>query len=180
VLGARRPDIPLLIVQSGSGAGWLNTLPGMDWNRYPHIKAAPAVARPAEFLALTRILLVPSVEEACGRVAAEAMINGIPPVVSNRGGLPDTVGGDFASGGGGRVVSIPDWMTVAEGRVPTEEEVRPWFDAVCALWDDEAFYGRVAARARALAAARYSEAVSRDRHIAYLTSLKPGFRPFES
>jgi glycosyltransferase involved in cell wall biosynthesis len=180
MLGARRPDIPLLVVQSARSAGWLNALPGMDWTRYPHIKAAPAVARPAEFLALTRILLVPSLEEAFGRVAAEAMINGIPPVVSNRGGLPDTVGGDFASGGGGRVVSIPDWMTVADGRVPTEEEVRPWYDAVCALWDDEDFYCRVAARARAIAAERYSEAGSRARYVAYLTSLKPGFRPFES
>ena len=180
MLGARRPDIPVLVVQSARGAGWLNALPGMDWSRYPQIKAAPAVARPAEFLALTRILLVPSVEEAFGRVAAEAMINGIPPVVSNRGGLPDTVGGDFAVGGGGRVVPIPDWMTATDARVPTEEEASPWYDAVCALWDDEDLYQRVAARACAIAAERYSEAVLRARHIDYLTSLRPGFRPFES
>ena len=59
------------------------------------------------------------------------MINGIPPVVSDRGGLPDTVGGDFRSGGGGRVVPIPDWMTAADARVPDEDEVRPWYEAVC-------------------------------------------------
>jgi glycosyl transferase family 1 len=180
MLGSRRPDIPLLIVQSGRGAGWLNTLPGMDWNRYPHIKAAPAVVRAAEFFSLTRILLVPSVEEAFGRVAAEAMINGIPPVVSNRGGLPDTVGGDFSAGGGGRVVPIPDWMTAVDGRLPTQDDVWPWYDAVCTLWDDADLYRQFAARARAIGAERYSEAVSRPRYVAYLTSLKPGSRPFES
>ena len=180
LLGGRRPDIPILVVQSGRSAGWLNTLPGLDWSRYPQIKAAPAVARPAEFFALTRILLVPSVEEAFGRVAAEAMINGIPAVVSNRGGLPDTVGGDFGSGGGGRVVPIPDWMTAADDRLPSEDEVGPWYDAVCTLWDDPDFYRRVATRARDIAAERYGEAQSRARHVAYLTSLRPDSRPFES
>jgi glycosyltransferase involved in cell wall biosynthesis len=178
MLGASRPDIPLLIVQSGRSAGWLNTLPGMDWTRYPQIVAAPPVARPAEFFALTRILLVPSVVEAFGRVAAEAMINGIPPVVSDRGGLPDTVGGDFEVGGGGRVLSLPDWMTATDDRIPTEDEVRPWYEGVCALWDDEDLYRRVATRAREIAAERYSEAVSRARHIGYLTSLRAGACPF--
>jgi glycosyltransferase involved in cell wall biosynthesis len=180
MLGARRPDIPILIVQSGRSAGWLNTLPGMDWTRYPHIVAAPPVARPADFFALTRILLVPSVVEAFGRVAAEAMINGIPAVVSDRGGLPNTVGGAFEAGGGARVLSIPHWMTSSPEKIPTEDEVRPWYDAVCGLWDDEALYERVATRAREIAAARYSEAVSRGRHVGYLTSLKPGARPFDS
>jgi hypothetical protein len=38
----------------------------------------------------------------------------------------------------------------------------------------------MAARARALAAERYGEAVSRARHVGYLTSLKAGGRPFEA
>ena len=180
MLGASRPDIPLLVVQSGRSAGWLNTLPGFDWSRYPQIMAAPPVAKPAEFFALTRILLVPSLMEAFGRVAAEAMINAIPPVVSNRGGLPETVGGDFDVGGGGRVVPVPDWMTVGDPRLPSEDETRPWFEAVCALWDDEDLYARIAARARDIATERYSEPVSRARHIDYLTSRKAGGRPFAS
>jgi glycosyltransferase involved in cell wall biosynthesis len=178
MLGARRPDIPLLVVQSGRSAGWLNALPGFDWGRYPQIMAAPPVDTPAEFFALTRVLLVPSLVEAFGRVAAEAMINGIPPLVSDRGGLPDTVGGDFAEGGGGRVLAIPGWMTVGDPRLPSEEEARSWFDAVCALWDDADLYARMSARARELAADRYSEAVSRARHVDYLTSRKAGARPF--
>lgn len=41
----------------------------------------------------TKLLLVPSVwPEPFGRVAIEAMVNGIPCVVSDRGGLPEAVG----------------------------------------------------------------------------------------
>ena len=51
--------------------------------------AAPATPAPADYFALTRLLLVPSVwAEPFGRVAAEAMINAIPPLVSDRGSLP--------------------------------------------------------------------------------------------
>ncbi len=172
MLGSRRPDIPLLVVQSGQSGGALNAIPGVDFAKYPQIMAAPAVPTPADYFALTRILLAPSVwPEPFGRVAAEAMINGIPPLVGNRGALPDVVGGDFSDGGGGRVLPIPDWMTYETKDLPTEDEVRPWFDAVCALWDDAALYGSIADRARQIAHARYSEEVSRKQHVDYFTSL---------
>src|SRR5205814_42728 len=105
MLGARRPDIPLLVVQSATGAGRLNDIPGLEFGRYPQIMAAPATPRPADFFALTRILLVPSaVRESFGRVAAEALVNGIPPLVSDRGALPQTVRG------AGRVLPLPEWL----------------------------------------------------------------------
>lgn len=178
MLGSRRPDIPVLVVQSGRSGGSLNAIPGVDFSRYPQIMAAPPVATPAEYFALTRILLVPSVwEEPFGRVAAEAMINAVPPVVSHRGSLPHVVGGDFSAGGGGRVLSIPGWMTPDTARLPGSEEVEPWYDAICQLWDDSALYQSVAARAREIADERYSEAMSRRRHVDYFTSLVPGCDP---
>jgi glycosyltransferase involved in cell wall biosynthesis len=174
MLGARRPDIPILVVQSGQSAGSLNGIAGIDFSKYPQIMAAPAVPTPADYFALTRILLVPSVwEEPFGRVAAEAMINGIPPIVSNRGSLPQVVGGDYASGGGGRVLPIPDWMTFKSARVPDAADVEPWFDAVCALWDDPILYQDVATRARRIAEERYTEHVLRERHVSYFTALRP-------
>ena len=177
MLGSRRPDIPVLVVQSGQSGGALNAIPGIDFSKYPQIMAAPAVPTPADYFALTRILLVPSVwEEPFGRVAAEAMFNGIPPLVSNRGSLPHVIGGDAANGGGGHVLPIPDWMSVESTRVPTEQEVEPWFDAVCRLWDDADFYAALAARGRRIAEDRYSEAVSRRRHVDYFTSLRPESR----
>ena len=102
MLGSERPDIPILVVQSASSAGRLNAIPGLDFTRYPHIMAAPATPRPADFFALTRILLVPSTfAEPFGRVSAEALVNGIPPLVSDRGALPETVGA------GGTVIPLP-------------------------------------------------------------------------
>src|SRR5437867_13132585 len=110
--------------------------------------AAPPVPTPADYFALTRILVAPSVwDEPFGRVAAEAMINAIPAIVSNRGSLPHVVGGDFASGGGGRVLPIPDGLTVETVRLPNEEDVQPSFEAVCALWHDLALSQRVATSA---------------------------------
>jgi glycosyltransferase involved in cell wall biosynthesis len=179
MLGSRRPDIPILVVQSGHSGGSLNAIPGIDFGDYPQIMAAPPVPRPADYFALTRVLVVPSVwEEPFGRVAAEAMVNGIPTLVSNRGSLPSVIGGDFSEGGGGRVLPVPEWMTHKTTRLPSEDETAPWYDAICALWDDPALYGAMAARARAIADERYSESVSRQKHVDYFTSLSPGQRPF--
>ena len=181
MLGSRRPDIPVLVVQSGQSAGALNGIPAIDFGKYPQIMAAPPVPMPADYFALTRVLLVPSVwAEPFGRVAAEAMINGIPPIVGNRGALPQVVGGDFAEGGGGRVLPIPDWMTPETTDVPSEQEIEPWYEAVCALWDDLTLYQSVATRARQIAEERYSEDVSRKQHVDYFISLKPGRRPIRS
>jgi len=181
MLGSRRPDIPILVVQSGHSGGSLNAIPGIDFSKYPQIMAAPPVPTPADYFALTRILVVPSVwDEPFGRVAAEAMINAIPPLVSNRGSLPHVVGGDFGVGGGGRVLPIPDWMTGKTTKLPSEIEIEPWYEAVCALWDDPALYRTMAARARAIADDRYSEASSRSKHVDYFTSLKPGGQPLQT
>jgi glycosyltransferase involved in cell wall biosynthesis len=179
MLGSRRPDIPILVVQSGLSAGQLNAIPGIDFSKYPQIMAAPPVPTPADYLALTRILLVPSVcEEAFGRVAAEAMINGIPALVSTRGALPDVVGGDVRNGGGGYVLPIPEWLTADTLVLPSEQDIEPWYDAVCALWDDPAWYDAVAERGQQIAYARYSEEVSRARHVDYFTSLTSDATPF--
>jgi len=178
MLGSRRPEIPILVVQSGRSGGSLTAIPGVDFSKYPQIMAAPPVPAPADYFALTRILLAPSVwDEPFGRVAAEAMINAIPPIVSDRGSLPHVLRGDFSDGGGGRVLAIPDWLTVNTTRLPDEREVEPWYDAVCALWDDPALYQAVSTRAREIAHERYSEDVSRRLHVDYFTSLKPGGRP---
>ena len=166
MLGSLRPDIPMLVVQSATSAGGLNDIPGLDFKKYPHIMAAPATPRPADFFALTRILLVPStVPECFGRVAAEALVNGIPPLISDRGGLPETVGD------GGTVLPLPAWLTPQARELPSADEVRPWFEAVCDLWDDPSAYTAASARARAVGLNRYHETVMRRRYLSYFESL---------
>jgi glycosyltransferase involved in cell wall biosynthesis len=172
MLGEKRPDIPIMVVQSGRSAALLNSIPGIDFTKYPQLMAAPPVATPAEFFALTRALLVPSVwEEPFGRVAAEAMINGIPALVSDRGALPDVVGGDASHGGGGIVLPLPADFTKFTTTLPGDEAVAPWFDAACRLWDDADFYERVSRSARQLARQRYSEDVLRTAHVTYFANL---------
>jgi glycosyltransferase involved in cell wall biosynthesis len=166
MLGSRRPDIPILVVQSAASAGLLNDIPGLDFTKYPHIMAAPATPRPADFFALTKILLVPSAfREPFGRVAAEALINGIPPIVSDRGALPQTVRD------AGRVLPLPAWLTEKTHELPSVEETEPWFDAVCDLWDDAEGYQRASDHARAVAERHFAEGVVRRRYLDYFSSL---------
>jgi glycosyltransferase involved in cell wall biosynthesis len=165
-LGRRRPDIPILVIQSAADARILNSIPGINFAQYPQIMAAPSVPQPADFFALTRILLVPSLfAEPFGRVAAEALLNGIPPIVSNRGGLPETVAE------GGYVLPLPDWMDETTRQLPSEAEVLPWFETVCRLWDDPDEYARAGERARAVAERLYAEETLRRQYTGYFESL---------
>ena len=174
MLGSSRPDIPILVVQSAHSAGRLNALPGLDFSKYPHIMAAPPTPRPADFFALTRILLVPSTaSEPFGRVAAEALVNGIPPIVSERGGLPETVGA------GGIVLPLPEWLSPESTELPSAGEARPWFEAVCGLWDDPVRYERASRLARAEAEQRFAESVMRRRYLDYFEALGPREQLFE-
>ena len=78
-----------------------------------------------------KILLAPSVwEEAYGRVATEAQINGIPVVASSRGGLPEAVGA-------GGILLDPDRPAVE------------WAAAVRSLWQDQKHYDDLSAAALA-------------------------------
>ena len=167
MLGQARPDIPLLVVQSGRDASGLAAIPGLDLAQYGTVATSP-VLPPRDLYALTRILLVPSLfDEPFGRVAAEAMLNGIPPLVSNRGGLPETVGE------GGTVLPVPSWMQPTTRGIPDAHEVQPWFDALTRLWDDPAAYAQASARAQATATTLYAEATLRPRYLAYLTDPGP-------
>ncbi len=84
--------------------------------------------------------------ESFGLVAAEAMINGIPVLGSNRGALPGTIGD------GGFLFDIPGRYTPETRLVPTPEEVEPWVAMIIRLWDDAEFYRQASETAR-----RYAE-----------------------
>jgi glycosyltransferase involved in cell wall biosynthesis len=57
-------------------------------------------------------------------LTAEAMLNGIPVLASNRGALPDTVRA------AGFVFDIPAKYTPATRDVPPAEEVEPWVETM--------------------------------------------------
>lgn len=79
----------------------------------------------------TRVLLAPSqLDEAWGRVATEAHINGIPVLASDRGGFAESVG--------------PGGLLV-----PSDAPLADWAAAFSTLWDDPASYANYVDKALA-------------------------------
>jgi len=145
-LSLKRPDIPLLIIESRGSGGKLvqaGMIAGFDLRRHENVMMSPALAQPKEIYVATRALLVPSLwQEPAGRVAAEAILNGIPPLVSDRGGLPETCNG------AGFYLPIPPEITPRH-RVPVPAAVvEPWIDLIVRLEGDADFYRAESQRAR--------------------------------
>jgi glycosyltransferase involved in cell wall biosynthesis len=144
-LARRRPDIPLLVVEGRGKAGWLQQT-GLDLTALGNIFVMANTHDPRDFYQVSRMVLIPSLwwESFC-RVAAEALLNGIPVLASNRGGLPETLHE------AGFLFDIPAQYTPQTRVVPTAAEVAPWIETIIRLWDDEALYEQE--RRRCLAAA---------------------------
>lgn len=145
-LSLRRADIPLLFVESRGSAGRLveaGLLGGFDLRRHENLILSPPMGRPKEIYLATRAMLVPSLwQEPAGRVAAESLLNGIPPLVSDRGGLPETCNG------AGFYLPIPPGITPQQARPVAPEVVEPWIDLIIRLEGDHDFYAAESQRAR--------------------------------
>jgi glycosyltransferase involved in cell wall biosynthesis len=142
-VAARRPEIPFLVVEGRGGLGWLRRVP-VDWSIVTNLHGMHSTPYPKEFYSQSRVVLVPSLwEESFGRVAAEALANGIPVLASRRGALPETLGG------AGFLFDIPDRYTEGAGmtQVPSSAEVAGWVETIERLWDDAAFYDECRAQA---------------------------------
>jgi glycosyltransferase involved in cell wall biosynthesis len=102
---------------------------------------------PRDFYRVTRAVLMPSLcLESFARIPAEAMLNGIPVLASDRGALSETLAE------GGYTFGIPERLTPQTRTYPTPEEVRPWLETIERLWDNSALYmeeGRRCLRAAA-------------------------------
>jgi glycosyltransferase involved in cell wall biosynthesis len=149
-LSVRRPDIAMMFIESRGSGGRLveaGLLGGFDLRRHENLMLSPAMAQPKEIYVPTKILLAPSLwYEPAGRVAAEALLNAIPPLVSDRGGLPETCNG------AGFYLPIPPEITPQQQRPVEPEVVEPWIGLIERLEDDAEFY-RVESE-RALAASQ--------------------------
>jgi glycosyltransferase involved in cell wall biosynthesis len=92
----RRPDAPRLVMagRATADAGeWLRRIAVAPLaGHVTHRGYVPQDER-EEFYARARLLVLPSLDEGFGLTALEAMSAGVPVVVSNRGSLPEVVGG---------------------------------------------------------------------------------------
>lgn len=145
-LGKYQPKIAVLVIESRGTAGTVcaaGLAGGFDLRRHESIMISPAVPKPRDIYQYARLMLVPSViEEPAPRVAPEALINGVPPLVSERGGLAEV------ANGAGFVLPLPaDYQF--SSRVPVRAaDVQPWMDVIERLAFDEPFYQAEAEKAR--------------------------------
>ena len=130
-LAAARPDIPFLAVESWNVHDTWRTVLMNRARALDNVALWPPVEDMREAYARARLVLMPSIhEETFGRVVAEAQVSGIPALVSDRGALPETLGGGGLS-------------------VPLDAGFDAWLTAFNRLWDDRVFYESCAAAARA-------------------------------
>ena len=133
-LSRRRPDIPMLVVEARGRAADLRET-GVDVSAMKNLRVTANTADPREFYGVTKVLLVPSLwNEAWPLVPAEGMLNGIPVLGSNRGGLPEPLGD------AGFLFNVPARYTPESRDLPTTEEVELWIETIIRLWDDKTFY----------------------------------------
>lgn len=134
-----RPDIGFQIVETrqsfvSSIRAMAKRAPSLERAAFRNVRILKAQWDVKSIYAETAVLLVPSLGfESWGRVATEAVMNGIPVLASTTGGLPEAVGS------GGIVLDPPKSCAGAREnwlRLPSESECRPWIDALYRLWDE--------------------------------------------
>jgi len=144
-LSRRRPDIPILVIESRGTAGRLASAGlagGFDLRRHENLMFSPAVPKPKDIYVPAKTLLAPSLLEAAGRVVVEALLNGVPPLVSDRGGLAES------ANGAGFVLPVPKDLDLKCRQPVAAEAVEPWVETIVRLEDDADLYAREAERAR--------------------------------
>jgi glycosyltransferase involved in cell wall biosynthesis len=171
-LGRKRPDIPLLVVES-RGTEEDVAACGLDLRCHGNVYFMSHTHDPCRFYRVSRAMLMPSLmSESFGRIAAEAMCNGIPVVASNRGALPETLGGS------GIILSLPERMTRTTKILPMAEELTPWVEAIIRLWDDSEYYNNLSRRATA-EAERWDPETLEPQYVRFFRGLELDSNPFE-
>ena len=115
---------------------------GFDAAAFPNLSWMENRVHVREIFAKTRVLLFPSFwQEVYGMGVAEAHLNGVPTLVSRRGGIPE------AGAGVSRLLPVPPRCMLNHALVPTAREVRPWLDALAPLVTSDTHWRRASRRA---------------------------------
>jgi glycosyltransferase involved in cell wall biosynthesis len=165
-LGRLRPDIPILVVE-GRGTESTVAACGLDLRARGNVFFMAHTPDPRAFWSVSRLCLLPSLWwENQPLVAVEAMINGIPVIGSDRGGIPETLGK------AGITLPLPERLTPATRMLPTAEEVRPWVETIIRLWDDPELYAEHRRRASG-EAARWAPEELEPQYVRLFNDIRP-------
>ncbi|REC56213.1 glycosyltransferase, partial [Rhodosalinus sediminis] len=160
MLEEQRPDIPLEVVES-RGA-WqplvqsvLKQLGG-DSGSLSNVKVTRHVVDMRPVYGRARLLLAPSLLwESFGRVGVEAMMNGIPAIFTDSGGLPEAVGD------AGVKLQLPEtFHEPPYTKIPGRKMLQPVVDRIIRFYDDDDHYQAYVQRAYEVARARHDITVS--------------------
>lgn len=139
-LEKRRPDIIFEVVESrGDWHDLVRSVSaslGDPRESLSNVLVTPNTDDMRPIYSRARLLLAPSLSwESFGRVAAEAMMNGIPAIVTNRGGLPEVIGN------GGIKLDFPtDCYEAPYSKVPSPELLEPLIACIERFHDAPDFY----------------------------------------
>jgi len=165
-LGRLRPDIPLLVVAGPEGRAALDAC-GLDLKRHNTVNLMRTPADPRVAWGRVRAVLMPDLDGSCTPDAVvAAILNGLPVVASDRGALPETLGGAAT------ILPLPDRLTAATTILPTADEVAPWVEAIVRLWDDQAHHDEQRRRAE-VEARRWSPDEQEARYRSVFRDLRP-------
>ena len=152
-LSLAHPDLPILVPAAGGMEREGETLArigqraGFDLTQYENILVAGAPASRREIWAATQVFVSPSLSAPPLAMLAEAMVNGAPPVVSDRAGAPDLLGG------AGFALPLPlDYTPETRSALPVAA-VEGWVETVERLATDDEFCAAEAQKAREAARA---------------------------
>lgn len=168
------PEVTLEVVESRGG--WQRVLQtttsalGAPRDSLPNVVVTPHGPDMRTVYGRAWLLLAPSLcWESAGRVIPEAMLNGVPVVCSDRGGMPEMVGS------GGVVVRFDDkYYEKPWGHVPSEQEVAQLGDLIVSLRHDGRRYRQLVAGATRMCATTHDIERNTDRLEAALRTLLPG------
>lgn len=136
-LEKKRPDIRFEVVESrGRWKEILESISGGSKRALSNVVLTPNTSDMRPIYGRSRVLLAPSLWwESGSRVTVEAMLNGVPAVVTNRGGQPEMIGE------GGVAITLPEPFHEAPyGKLLPSEGLAAMTSLIERICDDEAGY----------------------------------------
>lgn len=161
----RLPEARFLVVESrGRWAPWLQGL-GLTPADLPNVDVWPYQSDMRAVYAQSQVVLMPSYwHESAGMVALEALMNGIPVLASDHGGLGETLRG------GAELLHIPPELRQSSA-IPPVAVLEPWLAALTRLLRQPQEYAAAAERARAVGTG-YSNAAGVERFLGVVEALR--------